>query len=64
MKKALEPLDLMVTERFIPTSLSRLVNDQERALLALPCRFGGLGLVVPIVPWLPNIHRRRQFPNY
>ena len=37
----------MVTEKFIPTLLSRQVNDQERALLALPCRFGGLGLVVP-----------------
>ena len=47
MSKALEPLDLMVTEKFIPNLLSHQVNNQERALLAVPCRFGGLGLVVP-----------------
>ena len=47
MRKALESLDLMVTAKFIPTLLSCQVNDQERALLALLCRFGSLGLVVP-----------------
>ena len=47
MKNALKPLDLMVTEKFIPTLLSRQVDDQECTLLAFPCCFDGLGLVVP-----------------
>eukprot|EP00117_Sycon_ciliatum_P046195 scpid56052/ scgid0290/ len=44
---ALEQLDSLVTSKFIPALLSRPVSNMERTLLALPCRFGGLGLVVP-----------------
>ena len=47
MSSALLPLDRMVSEQFIPSILGRQINDFERQLLALPCHFGGLGIVFP-----------------
>ena len=47
MSSALLPLDRMVSDLLIPAILGRQINDFERQLLALSCRFGGLGIVVP-----------------
>ena len=45
----LQPLEDEIRLSFIPALLRRIVNDDERALLALPARFGGLGLCNPAV---------------
>ena len=43
-----EPLEDAIRNRFIPALLGgRLISDQERRLLALPCRCGGLAIVDP-----------------
>ena len=47
MDEHLLPLDDAVSNMLIPALLGRPVNTQERSLLALPCRFGGLGLPHP-----------------
>ena len=47
MSSALLPLDRMVSDQFIPAFLGRQINDFERQLLALPCRFGCLVIVFP-----------------
>ena len=46
MSSALLPLDRMVSDQLIPAILGHQINDFERQLLALPYRFGGLGIVV------------------
>ena len=38
---------LIVSSKFIPALTARLVSDDERALLALPIRLGGLGIADP-----------------
>eukprot|EP00117_Sycon_ciliatum_P033528 scpid19357/ scgid25783/ len=44
----MQPLEDSIRNKFIPALLGgRTVNDDERQLLALPCRHGGLGLITP-----------------
>ena len=43
----LQPLEVVISSKFIPALTGRLVSDEERALLALPIRLGGLGIVDP-----------------
>jgi hypothetical protein len=46
---AFEPLESIIREKFIPALLGgHLVSDNERALLSLPGRNGGFGLVNPV----------------
>ena len=47
MAQQLQPLDDAITSIFIPALLGRTVSVTDRSLLALPCRFGGIGLTVP-----------------
>ena len=41
----LEPLEAVISSKFIPALTGRFISDDERALLALPIRLGGLGIV-------------------
>ena len=41
------PLEEAISRTFLPALLGRSVNPLERALLALPARFGGLGISNP-----------------
>ena len=42
-----QPLEDAIRAVLIPSLLRRSVNDLERDILALPARFGGLGLYKP-----------------
>ena len=44
---ALAPVEKIIADKFIHAITGRLVNAEDRALLALPCRHGGLGVVNP-----------------
>ena len=70
----LQPLEDVIHQRFIPALTGRLpCSEVERALLALPARLGGMGLVNQVAvcdheykaskrvtaPWLiPSSHRK------
>ena len=45
----LKPLEIVISDssKFIPALTARLVSDDQRALLALPIRLGGLGIADP-----------------
>ena len=43
----LKPLEAVISSKFIPTLTGRFVSNDERALLALPIRMGGLGIIDP-----------------
>ena len=43
----MKPLEIVISSKFIPALTARLVSDDERALLALPIRLGGLGIADP-----------------
>ena len=43
----LRPLDLAISDTFIPAIIDRTISTSEREVLALPCRLGGLGLPYP-----------------
>ena len=43
----LRPLEVVISSKFVPALMGRLVNNDERDLLALPMRLGGLGIVNP-----------------
>ena len=45
----MKPLEAVISSKFVPALTSRLVNEVERDLLALPIRLGGLGIVNPQV---------------
>ena len=40
----LEPLDKIIDDAFIPALFGRIISDQERELMTLPVKEGGLGL--------------------
>ena len=44
MELYLEPLDKIISDKFIPNLFGSSVNDEERKLFSLPIREGGLGL--------------------
>ena len=43
----LKPLEAVISSKFIPALTGRFVSNDERALLALPIRMGGLGIIDP-----------------
>ena len=43
-----EPLEECIREKLIPAIIGRRVSDLERRLLALPVRFGGIGILNPV----------------
>ena len=43
----LRPLEVVISSKFISTLMGQLVSNDERDLLALPVRLGGLGIVNP-----------------
>ena len=43
-----QPLEEAIRSSFIPALVGREVSDQERKLLSLPTRFGGLGIANPV----------------
>ena len=43
-----QPLEDVLRERLIPAIVGRKVSDLERRILALPVRFGGLGILNPV----------------
>ena len=44
----LQPLEEEIRLSFIPSLLRRNVNDEERVLLSLPARLGGMGILNPV----------------
>ena len=46
------PLEAVISSKFIPALTGRFISDDERALLALPIRLGGLGIVDPQLVFL------------
>ena len=42
-----QPLEDVVKDKFIPESIGRKVSDIERQILALPVRYGGIGIQNP-----------------
>ena len=43
-----EPLEDAIRDKFIPAVVGRTVSDIERRILALPVRFGGMGIQNPV----------------
>ena len=43
----LKLLQVVISSKFVTALIGRVVNDQERDLLALPISIGGLGIVDP-----------------
>ena len=43
-----EPLEECIREKLIPAIVGRKISDLERRLLALPVRFGGIGILNPV----------------
>jgi hypothetical protein len=43
------PLENAISQKLIPAIIGRNINDVERRLLALPVRFGGLGIQNPTI---------------
>ena len=48
ISNALIPLEKAIREKLIPALCGKKVNDQERKLLSLPPRLGGMGLTNPV----------------
>ena len=42
------PLEETIREKFIPAIVGRNISDLERQIIALPVRFGGLGIQNPV----------------
>ena len=42
-----QPLEEVIRDTFIPAVIGRKVSDVERRMLALPVRFGGIGILNP-----------------
>ena len=47
-KDLFQPIEDILREKFIPAIIGRKVSDIERKILALPVRFGGIGLLNPV----------------
>ena len=44
-----QPLEDCIREKLIPAIIGRKVSELERRILALPVRFGGLGVLNPVI---------------
>ena len=42
-----EPLEEAIRDKLIPSLIGRSVSDIERRILALPVRYGGMGITDP-----------------
>ena len=47
--KHLKPIDVIMSNTFLPTLFDSIANDNEPALFQLPVRLGGLGMHIPLV---------------
>jgi len=47
LSSALDPLDQLISHRFVQILTGRPIGEEELAILSLPCRFGGIGLSLP-----------------
>ena len=43
-----QPLENVIREQFLPAVIGRKISDVERRMLALPVRFGGIGVLNPV----------------
>ena len=48
IKHLFEPLEECIRQKFIPAIIGRKVSDLERRIMALPVRFGGIGVLNPV----------------
>ena len=48
ISKLFQPLEDAIRGQLIPAILGRQINDEERDMLALPLRYGGLGIQNPV----------------
>ena len=46
MSTYIQPLDEVITEKFLPNLLGSVVTDEDRNLYSLPVKFGGLGIPI------------------
>eukprot|EP00117_Sycon_ciliatum_P033888 scpid31728/ scgid3499/ len=44
---AMEPLEKVIADTLIPAITGQTINSEDRGVLSLPCRHGGLGMVSP-----------------
>ena len=58
----LKPLEAVISSKFIPALTGRFISDDERALLALPIRLGGLGIVDPQTVLILNLLLLKRLP--
>ena len=56
----LKPLEAVISSKFIPALTGRFVSSDERALLALPIRMGGLGIIDPRLFLILNLLLRKR----
>eukprot|EP00794_Sanderia_malayensis_P021051 gene21051-23106_t len=47
ISELLIPLEQKISERFLPALLGRNITDNQREILELPVRYGGLGIINP-----------------
>lgn len=48
IKALFQPLEDCIRDRFLPALIGRSISDLERRILALPVRFGGIGVANPV----------------
>ena len=48
IKHLFEPLEMSIREKLLPAIVGRTISDTERKMLALPVRFGGIGIQNPV----------------
>ena len=54
MQEYIQPLDHLITNKFIPTLLQAIITDQDRVSYSLPVKHRGLG--IPILSEISEIH--------
>ena len=48
IEELLKPLDTIIDEKLLPALFNgRILNADERKLIALPTKLGGLGMTIP-----------------
>ena len=54
MQEYIQPLDHLITNKFIPTLLQAIITDQDRVSYSLPVKHRGLG--IPVLSEISEIH--------
>ena len=57
-----ELLENIIREKFIPALVGRKISDIERKILALPVRYGGIGLTNPVHSAENEMNTQHQSP--